>query len=361
MPSLNPNEVRFFSGRSHPVLAGDIASFLSVPLEPTTVTRFSNDNLHIQLGASVRGRVVFLVQSLSAVSDLLIELLMMPILPQRWARVHAVSPIFRVRSDKKALPISITARLIADLLQTAGATHVMTMTLHSPQVHGFFKVPTDPLTARHLFVRHFISKNFKATDTIVVSPDVGRAKPAARFAYNLKLPVAAAQKQRISDRQVFIGDTIEKQVEGYRRALIYDDEIVTGSTILELCRHLIDCGVQEIAVICTHGLFASESLPNLAQIHQVSEIITTDTVPIRMKTPTSIRQKTHHSLCSAHFGGYLAQYDNNRLVICFPTVKMWENINPFTRDYLFDKCIRMLELPGITSSYRRNVWTKKSP
>ncbi len=285
MPSLNPNEVRFFSGRSHPVLAGDIARFLSVPLEPTTVTRFSNDNLHIQLGASVRGRVVFLVQSLiEPVSDHLLELLMMlDIAHSAGARqVHAIIPHFSyARSDKKDAPrISITARLIADLMQTAGATHVMMMTLHSPQVHGFFKVPTDPLTARHLFVRHFISKNFKATDTIVVSPDVGRAKPAARFAYNLKLPVAAAQKQRISDHQVFIGDTIEKQVEGYRRALIYDDEIVTGSTVLELCRHLIECGVQEIAVICTHGLFADESLPDLAQIHQVSEIVTTDTVPI---------------------------------------------------------------------------------
>lgn len=151
--NLNPDDVRIFSGRSHPELAASIAFHLGIPLESTHFSRFSNDNLYIQLGASVRSRSVYIVQSMiPPVSEHLLELLMMlDIARGAGAReIHAIIPYFSyARSDKKNAPrISITARLIADLLETAGATHVMTMTLHSPQVHGFFRIPTDPLTAR---------------------------------------------------------------------------------------------------------------------------------------------------------------------------------------------------------------------
>ena len=156
--TLDPNDVRVFSGCSHPVLAADIAAYLSVPLEKTLVRRFSNDNLYVQLGASVRARAVFIVQSLvPPVNDHLIELFMLLDAARGAAarEIHAIIPYFSyARSDKKDAPrISITARLIADLLQTAGATHVMTMTLHSPQVHGFFGIPCDPLTARASIAR----------------------------------------------------------------------------------------------------------------------------------------------------------------------------------------------------------------
>jgi len=198
------------------------------------------------------------------------------------AELHAIIPNFSyARSDKKDAPrISITARLIADLLQTAGATHLMTMTLHSPQVHGFFSIPTDPLTARHLFTRHFNSQNLSPADTIVISPDAGRAMAAARFAASLDLPTAAAQKTRISDNRVVIDPAIERMVSGYRRALIYDDEIATGSTMIELCKALIACGIDEIKVICTHGVFAGNSLHKLAAFDQITEIVSTDTAPI---------------------------------------------------------------------------------
>jgi ribose-phosphate pyrophosphokinase len=171
------------------------------------------------------------------------------------SEVHAIIPYFSyARSDKKDAPrISITARLIADLLQTAGVTHIMTMTLHSPQVHGFFSVPTDPLTARPLFVWYFKEKKQDLKDTIVISPDVGRSKPAARFAARLGISMTAAQKQRISDDKVVFSNSIERQVEEYRRVLIYDDEIATGATVLELCKLLIQWGIEEIAVICTHA------------------------------------------------------------------------------------------------------------
>ncbi len=183
MHALDTNDVRFFSGQSHPKLASGIAFYLGVPLDPTHFGRYSNDNLYVQLGASVRGRNVYIVQSLiPPVSDNLFELLMMLDIAHGAgaAQIHAILPYFSyARSDKKDEPrISITARLIADLLETAGMTHFMTMTLHSPQVHGFFHVPTDPLTARHLYIRYFHDKNYEPKQTIVVSPDIGRAKPA---------------------------------------------------------------------------------------------------------------------------------------------------------------------------------------
>ncbi len=285
MHTLNPNDVRFFSGSSHPELAKAIASYLTLPLEPTSITRFSNDNLYIQLGASVRGRSVYLVQSLThPVSEHLMELLMMIDIARSAgaAQIHAIIPYFSyARSDKKDAPrISITARLVADLLQTAGATHVMTMTLHSPQVHGFFSIPTDPLTARHLFMHHFCEKGYPDADTIVVSPDMGRAKPAARFAKALGIEVAAAQKDRIDDHHVEIGSGIDRLVKGYHKAIIYDDEIVTGTTVMELTRALIAQGISSIRVVCTHGVFAGESLAQLSAIPEINEIITTDTAAI---------------------------------------------------------------------------------
>ena len=283
--SIDPNDARIFSGRSHPELAAGIAVHLGIPLTRTHFARFSNDNLFIQLCDSVRGRIVFIVQSLvPPVSDHLLELLMMLDIARSAAakEVHAVIPYFSyARSDKKNAPrISITARLIADLLETAGATHVMTMTLHSPQVHGFFSVPTDPLTARNMFVDYFYEKGLDPQDSVVVAPDYGRAGSAARLAEQLGLPAISAEKTRLSDFQVRIGDLIMKQVKGFRRVLIYDDEIATGGSVTELCRLLVEGGIEEIYVICTHGLFINNALQRLLAFSQVKEIITTDTVPI---------------------------------------------------------------------------------
>ena len=281
MHGLDSSDVRFFSGSSHPQLAADIARYLSIPLDSTSVGRFSNDNLTVQLGASVRGRRVYLVQSLSPpVNDHLMELLMMLDIARSAAakEVHALIPYFSfARSDKKDAPrISITARLIADLLQTAGATHFMTMMLHSPQVHGFFGIPADPLTARHVFERHFEDKDL--TDTIVVSPDVGHAKSAGRFAESLGLPVTAGNKERLSDTDVRITGLVGRQVKGFRRSLIYDDEIATGSSIIEMSRFLIKSGIEQIYAVCTHGVFVGGALGKLAAVPEIVEIITSDTV-----------------------------------------------------------------------------------
>jgi len=286
---IDPNEVRIFSGRSHPRLAAGIAAHLGVALEPTYFEQFSNDNMYIQLGASVRSRIVFIVQSLTPpVSDHLMELLMMLDIARGAGakEIHAIIPYFSyARSDKKNAPrISITARLIADLLNTAGCTHVMTMTLHSPQVHGFFSVPTDPLTARGLFInylREWEEKNrltMDPSDTVVVAPDYGRAGSAARLASSFNLPSLSAEKNRLTDTEVHIGELIMKQVQGFRRAIIYDDEIATGGSVITLSNLLIRSGIEEILIICTHGLFINNALGRLDAIPQIREIITTDTV-----------------------------------------------------------------------------------
>ena len=284
--ALDPNEVRFFSGSSHPQLASDIVSYLGLSLDQTLIKRFSNDNLYIQLEASVRSRVVYIVQSLTPpVNDHLVELLMMLDIARSASakEIHAVIPYFSfARSDKKDAPrISITARLVADLIQTAGATHVMTMMLHSPQVHGFFSIPADPLTSHPVFNRYFEERDLAGT--VVVAPDMGHAKSAARFAKGLGMPVAAGNKERISDTEVLISGLVGQSILGNRRAIIYDDEVATGGSIAAISELLISQGIQEIWVACTHGVFVRGGLERLVAIPQIMEIVTTDTVYIPPK------------------------------------------------------------------------------
>ena len=290
---LPQSDVRLFSGQSNPALAASLAENLGIRLEVTHVSRFSNDNLFVQLGASVRGRAVYIVQSLiPPVSDHLVELLMMLDIAKSAAarEIHAVIPYFSyARSDKKDAPrISITARLVADLLKTAGATHIMTMTLHSPQVHGFFSIPVDPLTARGLFSDYFRARRYSAADTVVVSPDMGSAKSSVRFADMLGLGVATANKTRIDDRRVQYSGLIGRQVSGFRRAIIHDDEIATGGTIVELARLLLDHGLEEVSVVCTHGVFLRGALERLEAVPEIKEIVTTDTVPQNVRPDSKL-------------------------------------------------------------------------
>jgi ribose-phosphate pyrophosphokinase len=285
---FDPSEVRFFSGSSHPKLAQDIATYLSVDLEATYVSRFSNDNMYIQLGASVRSRSVFIVQSLSPpVNDHLVELLMMLDIARAAAarEIHAIIPYYSfARSDKKDAPrISITAKLVADLVSAAGATHVMTMMLHSPQVHGFFSLPTDPLSSRPAFEEHFSQRDL--SNTVVVAGDMGNAKSAARFAKNLGTEVAAGNKERVSDTEVRFSGLVGAQVRGYKRALIYDDEIATGGTMVQLSKLLVSEGIEEIWLACTHGVFVGGGLDKLLAVPEITEIVTTDTIPQQVEHP----------------------------------------------------------------------------
>jgi len=279
---VDPDDVRIFSGSSNPALAAAIAGYLKAPLDPVRVRRFGNDNLYVQLGASVRSRAVFIVQSFSPpVNDHVVELLMMlDIAKSGGAReVHAVIPYYSfARSDKKDAPrISITAKLMAKLIETAGATHIITMTLHSPQVQGFFDVPTDSLTARPVFIEHF--KKQDLSQTIVVSPDDGHAYAVMRFAEQFGLPAAVGNKVRLSDNEVQIANVIG-EVSGYRQAIIYDDEIASGASTVTMAKLLLDRGIEEITAVCTHGVLVGNAIQRLTALPQLKHIVTTDTVPI---------------------------------------------------------------------------------
>jgi ribose-phosphate pyrophosphokinase len=274
-------DIAVFGGSAHPELAAAICHNLDVSLLPVRLQRFSNDCLEVQLQANCREHDVFLIQPIAPpVQEHLVELLLMLDAARgaSAARVTAVIPhLAYARSDKKEQPrISIGARLVADLLATAGASRVLTMALHSPQVHGFFSVPVDHLNALRVLAGHFQGRD--PARTVVVSPDLGNIKAASAFATLLGVPIAAAAKHRVSDEEVTIS-TMIGEVRG-RDAIVVDDEIATGGSVVEVVRRLAAEGAGRVAVACTHGLFTRDALARMSAFPQVDEIVATDTVPI---------------------------------------------------------------------------------
>ncbi len=253
---------------------------LGIPLRESLTDRFANDCLQVQLLDNCRERDVYLVQSIVApTQENLVELLLM-IDAARGAsakRITAVIPHFAyARSDKKDAPrISIGGRLVADMLTAAGANRVLTMALHAPQVHAFFRVPVDQLHAHRELAAHF--SGLDLSNTTVVSPDLGNAKAATRFAKLLDVPVAAGAKERFPDDRVritsIIGDVEDRDI------IVLDDEIANGSTVDAIVGLLDDRGARTIRIACTHAIFANGALPRLAGNDRVTEIVTTDTVP----------------------------------------------------------------------------------
>jgi ribose-phosphate pyrophosphokinase len=275
------DDIRVFSGSAHPALAQEICDHIQVRLLPSITEHFSNDCLFVHLCESVREKRVFIVQSLSTpVSDHLLELLMMVDAARHASarRIHAVIPYFAyARSDKKDQPrISITARLIADLLRTAGASHVITMTLHSPQVHGFFPMPVDHLTSQSVFIDHFRKQDL--SNTVVVSPDIGHAKQAAKFARALGVPLAAANKERLDDESVRI-DALIGDVQG-RDVILHDDEVATAGSVLKVIELLRCKEVRRITVACTHGVLSGPAIDRLSSVPELVEVVITNTVPL---------------------------------------------------------------------------------
>jgi len=275
------HEIAVFSGSAHPELAAKICAYLGVPIWPVRTQRFANDCLEVQLQANCRERDVFLIQPLvPPVQENLVELLLMLDAARgaSAARTTAVIPHYSyARSDKKDMPrVSVGGRLVADLLATAGASRVLTMTLHSPQVHGFFSVPVDHLHALRELTTHF--REYDLDNAVVVSPDLGNAKPAAAFAKMVGVPVAAGAKQRFADDKVAISSIIG-DVEG-RDVIVLDDEIAKGSTVIELVERLRERHARSIRVACTHGLFTDGATERIGELPEVTEIVCTDTVPI---------------------------------------------------------------------------------
>jgi ribose-phosphate pyrophosphokinase len=281
-------DIAVFTGSAHPQLAAEICDHLGVPLLPTKSSRFANDCIEVQLQGNCRDRDVFLIQPLvPPVQENLVELLFM-LDAARGAsagRTTVVMPHYAyARSDKKDAPrISIGGRLVADLLATAGADRVLAMTLHSPQVHGFFSIPVDHLHALRELAGHF--KRYDLSNTVVVSPDLGNAKEAAAFARLLGIEVAFGAKQRYADDRVVINSVIGEV--GDRDVIVLDDEIAKGSTVFELLDRLRERNVRTVRVACTHGLFTDGAIKRLSDEPDIVEIVCTNTVPIAPAKATS--------------------------------------------------------------------------
>jgi ribose-phosphate pyrophosphokinase len=273
--------MKVFTGQANPELAQDICDALGIPLGKSMSRRFSNDNIEVQFQESLREADVFIVQSLSGngkfnVSDSLIELLLMIDAARgaSAARITAVMPYFSyARSDKKDSPrISIAARLVADLLETAGADRVLTMTLHSPQVHGFFRIPTDHLSAEPVIANHFITHIPNLEDAVVLAPDAGDIKRASSLAERLGAGIAFIDKRRVSDTRVeargLIGDVAGKCV------LIVDDEISTAGSLIEAVSVIKEAGAKEIHVAVSHGVYVGPAVERIAGLDIVECVST---------------------------------------------------------------------------------------
>lgn len=274
------DNIVIFSGSAHKAFAEEVCEALGVPLSGSVTSRFSNDCVQAQLMANCRKRDVFIVQPLvPPTQEHLVELLMMIDAARgaSAAQITAVMPHFAyARSDKKDKSrISLGGRLVADMLHTAGVSRVLTMNLHSPQVHGFFSCPVDHLTAIGELANHYRGRDLSRH--VVVSPDLGAAKQASQFARLLNLPVAAGQKQRLADDKVVI-DSIVGDVAG-KHAIVLDDEIATGGSILEILERLEDYGAIDAAVTTTHGLFTGRAVERLSNHPFISEVVCTNTVP----------------------------------------------------------------------------------
>ncbi len=275
------DDLKVFSGGSNQDLALEICRNIGIPLSPLQTSRFSNDNLFVKIQESVREKDVFVVQSLTApVSDHLMELMItLDALRSASAkRITAVIPYYSyARSDKKDAPrISITARLVADLLKTAGADRVLTMDLHADAVHGFFSIPVDHLTAMPTICDYFADL-LDLSKVVVVATDAGGAKRAGRFAKRLDTSLAIIDKRRISDSNVQQGLVVGK-VEGLD-AVVFDDEISTGGTLVSTVETLNRAGAANVYVGATHPVLCGNAVENL-DAAAISQIVVANTVGI---------------------------------------------------------------------------------
>ncbi len=283
------------SGRSHPDLAADIAEKLGVQLSPVELKTFANGEVYCKYEESIRGADLFIVQSCAGVGKVnahLVELFVM-INAAKLAsakRITAVMPWFPYsRQDKKSAPREpITAKLLADTLEkAAGVDRVLTMDLHTGQIQGFFTIPVDHMTALPLFAQYFRDKGLAGQNVVSVSPDAGRAKLARRFGQMLDADLAIMNKTRPAHDLASITEVIG-DVAG-KTALMGDDMILTGGTLLAGAQALKEAGAKEIYVFATHGHFVGDALEKLARA-DLAEIVVTDTVALSpLERPAILR------------------------------------------------------------------------
>ena len=281
MLGTNGNPV-IFAGNSHPQLVRDICDYLGQDIGQVEVFKFSNDNTFVKILENVRQKDVFILQStVEPVNDHIMEMLIMIDAAKRASagRITAVVPYYSyARTDKKDQPrVPITGRLVADLLETAGADRVVMIDLHAGQVQGFFQVPVDELTAMPRQVEYFLDRNLD--DPVVVAADIGITKKARDFANWISAPLAIVEKRRVGNEDRVESLNVIGSVDG-RLAILFDDEIGTGGTMIAAAEAVIAAGAKEIYVVATHGVLPGDASTRLAERPYIEEVVITDTVPL---------------------------------------------------------------------------------
>jgi ribose-phosphate pyrophosphokinase len=275
------DELKVFSGTAHPTLARSVCDYLGIPLGESEVFEFSNENIFVRILENVRQRDVFVIQPVcSPVNTNLVELLIMLDAFRRASagRITAVVPYYGYgRTDKKDQPrVPITARLIADLITTAGADRLLTVDLHAPQIQGFFTIPVDELTALFILSQYFEERNLD--NLVVVATDIGITKRARDLAEKLNTPLAIIEKRRVGNIDATETLNIIGEVEGMR-ALTVDDEIDTAGSLVGVVDTLLEHGVTEVYACCTHPVFSGQAVQRIAN-SPVKEVVVTDTIPV---------------------------------------------------------------------------------
>jgi ribose-phosphate pyrophosphokinase len=273
--------IRLFGGSSFPALTREIADYLGVPVGTYSREVFPNENIFIRLQESVRGQDVYIVQTLCPpVHDNIFELLILidTIKRDSAARINVVIPYLSYsRSDKKDQPrVGITARLLANMIETAGADRYMTIDLHAGQIQGFYNIPGDALTAFHILAKYVEEKHIP--NLTVCSTDLGFAKKARNWAERLDTPLAIIEKRRTgntgtSEALTIIGDVRDKNV------LLVDDEVLTGGSVFNAAQLIHSEGAKDVYLAFTHAMLGGKAQDKLVE-SDFKEIITTNTLPI---------------------------------------------------------------------------------
>lgn len=276
-------EIKLFAGTGCPELAAHIAEYLALPLGGRDVVLYPNDNLFVQLHSSVRGQDVYVIQTTSRpVHRNLMELLIMlqTLRLDSAARVTAVIPyLCYARSDKKDRPrVPITARLVADMIEVAGADRYMTLDLHAGQIQGFFSIPGDVLSAFHLLSGYVRNRLPEMDDPVVVAADLGFAKKGRNFALILQAPIAVVEKRRTGsdahpEALTLIGNVKDHDV------IVLDDEVDTGASVDQAVKLVKQQGARKVYLVFVHPVFSEPAVDRLAAL-PLTEIITTDSVPL---------------------------------------------------------------------------------
>ena len=273
--------IRVFSGSSHPALAASICRELGVSLSKTTVQQFSNENLLVRIEEDVRGCDTFVIQTAAhPLHTNMMELFILCDTLRAYGAksICAVIPYFPyIRSDKQDTHgVAVIARLVANLLETSGATSAILLDLHSLQAQGFFRIPAHVLTARSILVNHL--KSLDLSDAVLVSPDAGEVKDLAPFTDLLNLPMAIIDKRRYDDTETAHTQGIVGNVAG-KTAILVDDEIASGGTICNSAEFLMANGARRVWALCTHPVFSGSAIQRLAKA-PIERLIVTDSIPL---------------------------------------------------------------------------------